>query len=199
MQPEHDTKEQTPEEPRHATDCEKRETEHDQRHPVPSRQHLVERVLHEVRRVLAHDRSVGVHRLTEERPQHVCPPAAVTGRMGVPVLVGVLVVNTMTGRPEDWPALKRQRRADCQEILDRLGHLIRPVRVQTVIPHPDSPADADPVEDDSDHDRLPGRVEEGGHREDVKDHHRDQRSPVDFALVAEIGLAAVQLLPPDPV
>ena len=74
----------------------------------------------------------------------------------------------VTRRPEDRPPLQRQRAADREKVFERFRHGVRTVRVEAVIPHSDPPADADPVQDERDDDRLPCREEGRGHGEGMK-------------------------------
>ena len=114
--------------------------------------------------------------------------------MRVAILVRILMVNTMSRRPEDRAALKRHRGADRKEVLEHSRGFIRPVGVEAVISHPDSPADADPVQENCNRNRLPSGVKESRHGKNVEDHHRDHRDPVDLGLVAEIDVADAQSL-----
>ena len=100
----------------------------------------------------------------------------------------------MAGCPKYWPTLQRHRCADRQEILNHSWCFIRPVCVEAVIPHPDPPADADPMKRNGNDYRLPCGVEERYHREDVKNHHRDHRDPIDLSLVTEVDMTFSQSL-----
>ena len=98
-------------------------------------------------------------------------------------------MNTVAGGPEDWSALKSECPTDRKEVLEHLWNLIRPVSVKAMIAHPNPPADAGPMQDGCDHDRLPCRVEGGDQCEDVKGHHRGHRDCIDLSLITEIGMA----------
>ena len=64
--------------------------------------------------------------------------------------------------------------------------------METVIPHSNSPTDTDPVLDNGYDHRLPSRIKNGRHRQNVKTHHRGQGNSVNFCLVAEINVADAQ-------
>ena len=64
--------------------------------------------------------------------------------------------------------------------------------MKTVVPHTNSPTDTDPVQDNGYHHRLPSRIKNGPHRQNVKTHHRGQRDSINLRLVAEINVANAQ-------
>jgi hypothetical protein len=64
--------------------------------------------------------------------------------------------------------------------------------METMVAHTNSPTDTDPVQDNRYHHRLPSRIKNGRHRQNVKTHHRGQRDSVNLRLVAEINVANAQ-------
>ena len=70
-----------------------------------------------------------------------------TRRMRIAFVIGMLVVNAVRGDPEDRSALKRERAADREEVLDPLRRLVAAVRQQAVIAHADAEAAGDPPQE----------------------------------------------------
>ncbi len=81
--------------------------------------------------------------------------------MGVPLLIGVLVVDAMRRDPENRPSLEREGAADGQEVLEWLRGLVTAVCVQPVIPQADAETDSKPVEHQR-HDQIGPREEKQG-------------------------------------
>ena len=78
------------------------------------------------------------------------PPGAVVRGVGVAFVVGVLVMNTVGGYPEDWTALKREAAAHGDEVLDPLGDPVAAMGEQAVISHTDADVDREEVHDEKD-------------------------------------------------
>ena len=94
------------------------------------------------------------------------PPSR--GRVRVNVLVGVLMMDAMSGYPGDRPSFKCQGAADCQEVLEGLGRLVGTVCEQPVIAHADAPTDCDKVQQRRHDQGLPFKHEKGGGRANVE-------------------------------
>lgn len=121
---------------------------------------------------------VAVHRLPGNNPAHVRPQTAVTRRVWITFLVGILMVHPVSGHPGDGSAFEGQRAADCQEMLDALGCLVAPVSEQTVVTDADAQTSSDPPKYDCQHKRLPAEHEQRGDGADVKSKHEQGCRPV---------------------
>ena len=183
MQTENDPKEQPPEQPGQPTDCEQSKTKYREWHPMPLIKPTVERMPHEIGGVFTHDRSVRVQWVAEEYPKHMCPPSAVTRRMRITHLVGVLVMDAVDRRPEDRSTLKRHRATHCEEIFEPSRNLIGPMRMESVVAHADPPAATNPVKHHCDNDGIPRREEQCGDSKDVKNYHHRRRHPTELATI----------------
>ena len=79
-----------------------------------------------------------VHCLTCQYPAHMGPQPAVARRVGIPFLVGVLMVNAVRRYPGDWSTFECKRAAYGQEVLEPFRSLIAAVRQEPVVAHPDA-------------------------------------------------------------
>jgi hypothetical protein len=151
-------------------------------------QPAIEGIRREIGRVLRHHGGVAVMRVAKHDPSHVRPEAAVTRRMRVAVLVGVLVVHAVRRHPEDGAPLERERAAHREEVLECFRCLVAAVRMQPVIPEADTKADGHPVQDEGDEDIGPREEEERGNGAHMEQRHEDGRDPVDVAQgVGRVG------------
>src|SRR5271156_2459654 len=80
-----------------------------QRQPVELAQPDMALVASEVRSIAAKQRCLGVHGAPGDDPSGMRPEGAVDRGMWIAFLIGVLMVNTMGGHPEDGSTFKRQR------------------------------------------------------------------------------------------
>ena len=108
----------------------------------------VKLVFGQVRDIAGQRGGVVVHGFSGENPAHVCPPFAVQGRMRITFLVRELVMNAMSGHPEDRPAFQGQCGAHRHEILDPFRSLITAMGQQAVVAHSDSDTAGNPPQHD---------------------------------------------------
>jgi len=123
----------------------------------------------------------------------VCPPGAVVRGVGVAFLIGVLMMDAVSGYPEDGAALKREAAAHGDEILDPLGNTIAAMGQQAVVSHADADVDREEVHDEEGGQILPREEEEGSDGSDVEEAHGDGGDPVDAALLVLAAHAEVLL------
>ena len=174
--------EHRPEHVRDTAKREQREPDDDLRDPVPLGERDVERVAAQVGHVAAQHIGVVMHRLAGEDPPHVRPERALARRMRVAVLVRVLMMNAMSGDPEDRSAFERQRAAGGQEVLDPFRCLVAAMREEAVIAHADPKRTGNDPESDGRENGAGIDNEEGGHGADVERRHRNDGDPVDGAF-----------------
>src|SRR5215469_6297916 len=93
--------------------------------------------------------------LAHQDPSHVSPPLAVERCMRVAVFIGELMMNAVSGYPEDRPTLKRQCSAKSETVFNPLGRFISAMSEQPMIAHADSQATRDPPEHRRGDERLP--------------------------------------------
>ena len=91
-------------------------------------------------------------------------------------------MNAMRGHPENWTALKRQRAAESQEIFERPWKLVRTMRVQPMVSHADTQANADPIKKRSYKNGAPAEHEQGRYRAHVQDGQDGDVGPVQLPL-----------------
>jgi len=87
-----------------------------------------------------------------------CPEPAMLRRVRIVIGVGMLMVFTMRGDPEEWSAFKSQRGADGQEIFDGFGSLVRPMRQQPVVRHSDAQRQRNVIRDEENGEPGPGEL-----------------------------------------
>jgi hypothetical protein len=143
----------------------------------------VDRVAGEVRGVAAEEGGLRVHGATGEDPAGVCPPGAVVRGVRVAFLIGVLMVDAVSGYPEDRAALEREAATHRDEVLDPLGSLVTAMGEQAVVGHADTHVNCEEVHDDECSQILPGEEEKSSDGADVEEAHGDGRDPVDAALL----------------
>jgi hypothetical protein len=80
----------------------------------------------------------------------VSPPGAILRSVWVAFVVGVLVMNTVCGYPEDRATFKREAAAHGDEVLDPLGNFVAAMGQQAVIGHADADVDREEVHDEED-------------------------------------------------
>ena len=124
MQTDYDTQKDAPQYERYTAEGSEQAAQHNHGDPMIVVEPDVEAIFHQIRRILRVQGSVAVLRLSDQQPAHVSPPAAVTGRVWVAGLVGLLVVQSMHRYPEYRPAFECQRSTNSKEILQSQGHLI---------------------------------------------------------------------------
>src|SRR5277367_6703585 len=117
-------------------------------------------------------------RFADEDPAHVRPPPAFPRRMRITGTIRELVMEAVSGDPEDRPALKRQSRADGERVFDPLRHFVRPMREQAVITHADSQAERHPIQDKRNGDGLPVDKKERSDGASVKNNQKDDYRPI---------------------
>ena len=110
----------------------------------------VDGVLGEIGSVTAQEGSLGVQGTAGEDPASVRPPGTVVRSVGVAFVVGVLVMNTVGGYPEDGTALKREAAAHGDEVLDPLGDPVAAMGEQAMVGHADADVDREEVHDEKD-------------------------------------------------
>src|SRR5262249_46695956 len=91
---------------------------------------------------------------------HVCPEAAVAGRMRIALHISVLVMDSVSSHPEKRSALQRERRANRQKVFNPFISLEPAVSEQAVIPHADAQAARNPPQKDGNEECLPGEHEQ---------------------------------------
>src|ERR1700693_500662 len=107
------------------------------------------------------------------------PPLAIARRMRIALLVGMLVVDAMRGHPENRAALKRQRRANREEVFDPEGSFVASVREQAMVADANTEARRNPPEQCSDRECFPGEKEQRHYGANVEGHHERGCNPID--------------------
>ena len=118
-------------------------------------------------------------RIPGDDPSHVRPETAVSRRVRVTFLVGILVVKPVRGDPPDGPTLQSERGANREEILNQLWSLIAAVSEQAVIADPYTKAFRYPPEHKADGHRLPTEHEEGRNGAHVKKKQEQRDVPIE--------------------
>jgi hypothetical protein len=170
-----------------------KEAADDEGHVVVFAEPDVDGVLGEVGGVAAEEGGFGVEGATGEDPAGVGPPGAVVRGVRVAFVVGVLMMDAMSGDPEDGTALEGEAATHGDEVLDPLGGSVAAVREQAMVGHADADVDGQEVHDEEDGKIRPGEEEEGGDGSDVEGAHGDGRDPVDAALLVLAAHAEVLL------
>src|SRR5205823_1066280 len=75
--------------------------------------------------------------LTHQNPTHMGPPFPINGTVRVAFLVRKLMMNSMSGNPENRPTFERQCSADGQKVLHPFWSLVAAMRQQPMIAHSD--------------------------------------------------------------
>jgi hypothetical protein len=99
--------------------------------------------------------------------------------VGVALLIAVLVVDAMSGYPEDGSAFKSERGAGGHDVLKPLGNLVAAMGEQAVITHADAQVDGYDVEHQHDHQALPTEKEKRRQSADMKCDDHGDGEPVD--------------------
>jgi hypothetical protein len=153
----------------------------------------VDWIFGEVGGVAAEKSSFGVQGAAGENPTGVGPPGTVVRGVWVAFLIGVLMMDAVSGHPEDRAALKREAAAHGDEVLDPLGNAIAAMGQQAVIGHANADVDREEVHDEEGGQILPREEEEGGDGSDVEEPHGNGGDPVDAALLVLAAHAEVLL------
>jgi hypothetical protein len=124
--------------------------------------------------------------ITGEKPEHVRPPGAITRRMRITRLIGVLMVYPMRRHPEDRSAFQRQRAAHGEKILQYQGQLVGSVRVQPVVAHADAETRAHPIQENRHRERMPVEHEKRSYRTYMEKRHDDSGAPVYVRVAVDI-------------
>src|SRR5271155_116415 len=103
--------------------------------------------------------SVMVHGLASQNPAHVRPPLAITRRMRIAIFIRMLMMNAVSGHPENRAALERRGGADRQKILHPLRSLVATMGQQAVVAHADAQASRNPPKEARHKKGLPGEKE----------------------------------------
>ena len=141
--------------------------------------------------IAAEEGGFGVEGAAREDPTGVCPPGTVVGSVWVAFLVRVLMMDTVSGYPEDGSAFESEAAAGSQEVLDPLGRLVTAVGEQAVIGHADADVDGEDVHDDERGQVCPGEEEQRGDGSDVEQTHGNGGDPVNAALLVLAAHAQV--------
>ena len=152
----------------------------------------VDWVFGEVGSITAEESRLGVQGAAGEDPAGVSPPGTVVRCMWVAFLVGVLMVNAVSGYPEDRATFERETAAHGDEVFDPLGNFITAMGQQAVIRHADADVDREEVHDQEDGKIFPREEEERSDGSDVEETHGDGGDPVDAAFL--IFAAHAQIL-----
>lgn len=107
------------------------------------------------------------------------PEAAVVGRVRVAFLVGVLMMLTVGGDPEDRSAFESECAADGEEILEPARCFVAAMREEAVVAHANAEAAGDPPQEHGDEEGLPMKHEERGDSADVERDHDEESDPDD--------------------
>ena len=140
-----------------------------------------------VRSVTAQQRGLGVEGAAGDNPSRVGPPGAVVRGVRVAVVVGVLMVDAVSGDPEDGSAFQRHGAAGGDEVLQPLGRAVAAMREQAMVGHADAHVDGEEIGDAGHRQVGPGEAKQRGDGADMEQAHDDGGDPVD---------AAVLVLPP---
>jgi hypothetical protein len=176
-----------------STEGELEETTDDQRDPMIFAEPDVDGVLGEVGGVAAEEGGFRVEGAAGEDPAGVGPPGTVVWGVWVAFLVGVLMMDTVGGYPEDGTALEGEAAAHGDEVLDPLGGSVAAVGEQAMVSHADADVDGEEIHDDEDGQVGPREEEEGSNGSDVEGAHGDGGDPVDAALLVLAAHAEVLL------
>jgi hypothetical protein len=105
--------------------------------------------------------------------------------MRVAGLVGFLVMNAVSGNPENGSAFERHGAEEAEKILHPERNRERPVRVQAMVAETDAEADRHPVKNCGYDQRAPAKHEQGGYRTRMQDNQRNRSRPVQaLALIS---------------
>ena len=126
---------------------------------MPCVEPAVERHFRHIGSVLAHQLGVAMLSVAVDDPSHVCPKTAIARGVRIPLLVRLLVMNAMRGNPENRATFQSHRTTDAEEVIQPFRHLIGAVGMETVISHPDSASDAEPVQARGNSNRFPIPIE----------------------------------------
>ena len=94
-------------------------------------------------------------------------------------MVGELVMDAMRRHPGDRPTLQRQRAANGQKVLKRLGDFVTAMGMEPVVAHPDPKTEGDPIQNGGRDHGWPTEEEKGHDGQDVENDECDRRNPVD--------------------
>src|ERR1700756_3272075 len=108
------------------------------------------------------------------------PQPAVARRVGIPFLVGVLMVNAVRCYPSDRSTFKSKRAAHGQEVLDPFRSLIAAVRKKPVVADPDAEATGDKPQNNCQCESFPCKKEQRREGTDVEYGHKKRRNPIDW-------------------
>jgi hypothetical protein len=153
----------------------------------------MDRIAGEVRSIAAEECSLRVESATGENPASVSPPGAVVRGVGIAFLIGVLMVDAVSGDPEDGSAFEGEATARGDEVFNPLGSFVATVGEQAMVCRADTDIDGEEVHDEEDSQIRPGEEEEGCDGTDVEEAHGDGGDPVNTALLVFTAHAEILL------
>src|SRR5438270_3627617 len=113
--------------------------------------------------------------------------------MRVAVLIGKLMMNAVSGHPEDRSAFERQRCADGQKIFYPFGRLVAAMGEQAMVAHADPKAARDPPQKSCQEQSFPGKEEQRGDSADVERRHKRAGDPVEFVVSRRAPLESLNV------
>ena len=119
-----------------------------------------------------------VHGLARHDPTHMGPQAAISRRVRITLLVGVLMVNAVRRYPSDGSTFESKCAAHGQEILEPFRSLIAAVRQKPVVTDPDTETTGDPPQHNCQCQSFPCKEEQRCYSADMKSNHERSRNPV---------------------
>jgi len=153
----------------------------------------VDWIFGEVGGVAAEECSFRVESTAGKNPAGVRPPRSIVRSVRVAFMVRVLMMDAVSGYPEDRTTFKRHCAAHGDEVFDPTWRLVAAVREQAMVGHADAYVDREEVGDGESSQVFPGKKEESRDRSDVKKPHCDGGNPVDSALLVLAPHAEVLL------
>ena len=124
-----------------------------------------------------------VESLPGENPAGVRPPGALARRMRITVLIRMLMVDAMSGHPEDGAAFECERAAPCQHVFDPFVRLVATVGEEPVVAHPDAQHSGHDVENQRGEHGAPIDEQQCGNRREVEARHRGHGDGVQPGLI----------------
>src|SRR5204862_2273724 len=98
-------------------------------------------------------------------------------------VIGKLIMNSVSGHPEDRSTFKRQSSARGQEIFNPFRRLVAAMGQQAVIAHADSEAARNPPEHERRKKGFPGEKEKSRDGADMKCRHETCGYPINLIVV----------------
>jgi len=178
VEPDNNAEANAPQQHGKSADGEEQAAQDDDGNPVIVVQRNVERMPRQIGRIFRHHSGVVVIGFAEKDPTDMRPPRTLAGRMRIAGLIGLLMMDTMGGHPEDGPAFQRQGAANGKEILKPDRHFVGPVRVQPMVSHADAQAGTHVVKENGGREITPAEPEQGGNSSDVQQYQYDGGDPI---------------------